>query len=66
MRRSPIALCATLIALPAAAATPPPPPAAKTITDLRGCRALTDLPRLKALVRLAATCPDLAAFAAQL
>ncbi len=28
--------------------------------------ALADLPRLKALVRLAATCPDLAAFAAQL
>lgn len=27
--------------------------------------ALADLPRLKALVRLAATCPDLAAFAAQ-
>jgi hypothetical protein len=28
--------------------------------------AVTDLPRLKALVRLAATCPDLAAFVAQL
>jgi predicted transposase YdaD len=27
--------------------------------------AITDLPRLKALVRLAATCPDLAGFAAQ-
>ena len=42
MSRLPLMLCAALVALPASAATPPAPPAAKTVTDLQGCRALTD------------------------